>query len=65
MDPADTHPNLAGAKPEPTNPWLRGLFMLIFLVAFAIGQSLLALTAITQKNPISSWCFLGCPSLYG
>jgi hypothetical protein len=48
MDPADAQLSVADAKPKPTNPWLRGLFMLVFLVAFAIGQSLLALTAITQ-----------------
>jgi hypothetical protein len=35
-------------KPTARDVWMRGLFMLIFMIGFAVGQSLLNLVAIVQ-----------------
>jgi hypothetical protein len=35
-------------KPSTRDVWLRGLFMLVFMFGFAIGQSLLNILAIVQ-----------------
>ena len=36
------------AKPSRRDVWMRGLFMLLFMIGFAIGQWLLNLVAIVQ-----------------
>jgi hypothetical protein len=36
------------ATPTTRDVWLRGLFMLLFMIAFAIGQSILNIMAIVQ-----------------
>ena len=36
------------AKPSTRDVWMRGLFMLLFMIGFAIGQWLLNLVAIVQ-----------------
>jgi hypothetical protein len=38
----------ADGTPTTRDVWLRGLFMLLFMIAFAIGQSILNLIAIVQ-----------------
>jgi hypothetical protein len=48
MDPGHDDAKAIEAKKEMPNPWLRGLFMLVFLFAFTIGHSLLFLTTIAQ-----------------
>jgi hypothetical protein len=35
-------------KPTTRDVWMRGLFMLLFMIGFAIGQSLLNIVAIVQ-----------------
>jgi len=35
-------------KPTTRDVWMRGLFMLLFMIGFAIGQGLLNLLAIVQ-----------------
>jgi Domain of unknown function (DUF4389) len=48
MDPSHDDAKAIEAKKEMPNPWLRGVFMLVFLFSFTIGHSLLLLTTIAQ-----------------
>ncbi len=36
------------ASDGPENPWLRGLFMLLFLIFFGVAETLLGLLALLQ-----------------
>jgi hypothetical protein len=36
------------SKPTTRDVWMRGLFMLLFMIGFTVGQSLLNLLAIVQ-----------------
>jgi hypothetical protein len=48
MEPTDKPAEQLAPQPDRTAVWMRGLFMLVFVMAFAVSQSVLFLTALVQ-----------------
>ena len=48
METLENNTKLSGSSLSNSNTWKRGLVMLVFMVAFGIGQSILFLMSLTQ-----------------
>ncbi len=48
IDPIDKRPDTLNVAQDKKDIWKRGLIMLLFVIAFGLGQSLLYLVAVAQ-----------------
>ena len=48
MEPLEHAPDINRPQPDKSATWKRGLFMLLLIFAFGVGQSLLYVTAVVQ-----------------